>query len=209
MKTSRTNLGMLVALASVLYFAGPSRASAQPKTQAPEWNVEVDRVSPGEASIDPAFQVAIYESLVDEVAKTKRFKQVFRSGNRKASEAADVLILKTTVEKYTAGSETRRAVTTFGGATKLRVKSQLCRKDGQVLFEWVVNGNVRFIGGNLRATHTLAKNEAKKLKAATLPNPGLETPSQASSRDSAQAAYLSGSRENLDRDVSAAVEVER
>src|SRR5205823_14339692 len=60
-------------------------------------------------------------------------------------------LLKTTVQKYTPGSETRRAVTTVGGATKLTVQSQLCRPDGQIILERTVNGNVRFMGSNLRS----------------------------------------------------------
>jgi hypothetical protein len=51
------------------------------------------------------------------------------------------------------------------------VRSQLCTKDGHVVLERVVDGNVRFFGGNLRATHNLAVNVASALKQATLPEP--------------------------------------
>jgi hypothetical protein len=71
----------------------------------------------------------------------------------------------------TPGSETKRAVTTVTGVTKLKVRNQLCTKDGQVVLERVVDGNVRFFGGNLRATHNLARNVANALKQATLPEP--------------------------------------
>jgi hypothetical protein len=143
------------------------------KTNAPEaksesilaqaWSVQVDKVDPGDVNIEPAFRVAIYENLLVELAKTKQFKQVFRGGDRNAS-GSDVLILKTTVQKYTPGSETRRAVTTVSGATKLNVRSQLCTGEGQVVLERVVEGDVRFFGGNLRATHNLAHNVAETLK---------------------------------------------
>ena len=73
----------------------------------------------------------------------------------------------------TPGSETKRAVTTVTGATKLKVRSQLCTKDGQVVLERVVHGNVRFFGGNLRATHTLALNVVKAIKQGTLPEADL------------------------------------
>jgi hypothetical protein len=105
------------------------------------------------------------------LARTKRFKQVFRSGDRNASSLADLLILKTTVQTYQPGSETRRAVTTVGGATKLNVRSQLCTPQGEVVLERVVNGNVRFFGGNLRATRNLARNVAGTIKRSTLPEP--------------------------------------
>jgi len=95
--------------------------------------------------------------------KTKQFQQVFRDGDLRAGES-NLLVLKTTVEKYTPGSETRRAVTTVSGATKLTVRSQLLTREGKVVFERAVNGNVRFFGSNLRATQNLACNIAKTVK---------------------------------------------
>jgi len=144
-------------------------AALPPRLFAQSWSVQVDRIDPGDVNIEPAFIVAIYENLLVELDKTKQFKQVFRSGDSSAG-GPDVLILKTKVEKYTPGSETRRAVTTVSGATKLHVRSQLCRRDGQVVLERVVDGNVRFFGGNLRATHNLAHNVAATLKKSTLPD---------------------------------------
>ena len=108
--------------------------------------------------------MAIYENLVHELKKTKQFQQVFRDGNLKASEVPNLLVLKTTVEKYTPGSETRRAVTTVSGATKLTVRSQLCTGQGRVVLERTVNGEVHFFGSNMRATHNLARNIAKAIK---------------------------------------------
>src|SRR4029077_2634629 len=118
----------------------------------------------GEVNLEPSFQVAIYENLFDELSKTKRFKQVLRDGDRNAGEVSDLLILKTMVVKYTAGSETRRAVTTVSGATKLTVRSQLVTREGRIVLESTVNGNVLFFGSNLRATHNLARNIAKMIK---------------------------------------------
>jgi hypothetical protein len=140
------------------------------------WSVQVDAVDPGDVNLEPAFRVAIYENLLDELAKMKHFKQVFRSGDRNATGLVDLLILKTTVQDYTPGSETRRAVTTVTGATKLNVRSQLCTPQGRVVLERVVNGNVRFFGGNLRATHNLARNVANSIKRSTLPEPTLSVP---------------------------------
>jgi hypothetical protein len=144
------------------------------------WSVEVDKIDPGDVNIEPAFRIAIYENLLEELAKTKQFKRVFRSDDRQANGAADVLILKTMVQSYTPGSETRRAVTTVSGATKLNVRTQLCKRDGQVVLERVVNGNVRFFGGNLRATHNLAHNVAEIIRQSTLTEPA---PSVAQSED--------------------------
>jgi hypothetical protein len=159
--------------ASVLIIAFLSTLAALPsRLLAQAWSVQVEKVDPGDVNIEPAFRVAIYENLLVELAKTKQFKQVFRGGDRDAS-GPEVLILKTTVQKYTPGSETRRAVTTVSGATKLNVRSQLCTREGQVVLERVVDGNVRFFGGNLRATHNLARNVAGTIKNSDLPPPTL------------------------------------
>jgi hypothetical protein len=152
-------------------------AAFPPRLLAQAWSVQVDKVDPGDVNIEPAFRAAIYENLLIELAKTKQFKQVFRGGDRTAS-GPDVLILKTTVRKYTPGSETRRAVTTVSGATKLEVQSQLSTREGKVVLERVVDGNVRFFGGNLRATHNLAHNVADAFKKSDLPAPTLAAAEQ-------------------------------
>jgi hypothetical protein len=135
----------------------------------PQWRVEVNPVDAGGSSIAPEFKTSIYENLVSELTKSNQFSAVLRSGDRGANGVSNLLILKTTVESYAPGSETRRAVTTVTGATKLKVRSQLCTRDGEVVLERVVDGNVRFFGGNLRATHTLARNVVKAIKQGTLP----------------------------------------
>ena len=135
------------------------------------WSVQVSKVDSGDVNMAASFQVAIYENLVDELNKAKRFEQVLRDGDHRAAGIPNLLILKTTVEKYTPGSETERAVTTIGGATKLTVRAQLCRTDGEVVLERMMNGNVRFMGSNLRATHNLAHNVAKLIRQSSLPEP--------------------------------------
>src|ERR1700758_221169 len=129
-----------------------------------QWGVQVERIDPGHLDLAHSFQVAIYENLLEELTKTKRFKYVLREGDSKASEIPNLLTLKTMVVKYAPGSETQRAVTTVSGATKLTVRSQLVTREGEVVLEHTVNGNVRFFGGNLRATHNLARNIAKVIK---------------------------------------------
>ena len=174
MKTSKTKSWILCVAASVtiaVVFSGllavqtalvkSSGASGGPGTQ---WSVQVERIDPGHMDLAHSFQVAIYENLLEELNKTKRFKYVLREGDSNASEIPDLLILKTTVVKYTSGGETQRAVTTVSGATKLTVRSQLVTREGRIVLENTVNGNVRFFGSNLRATHNLARNIAKVIK---------------------------------------------
>ena len=174
MKTSKCNLwiaGGIALVAIILALPGrlhgqtaASKSSGGNGTSATRWSVQVDQVDPGNLDLASSFQIAIYENLVVELNKTKQFQQVFRDGDVQASEVPNLLLLKTTVAKYTPGSETRRAVTTVSGATKLTVRSQLLTCEGKVVFERTVNGDVRFFGSNLRATQNLAHNIAKTIK---------------------------------------------
>jgi len=178
MKTSKYNLSILcvIALAAIM-FAFPGQLPAQTaaakssgsKASSTPWSVQIDRVDPGNLDLASSFQIAIYENLVEEFKKTKQFLQVFREGDLNSSEVPNLLVLKTTVERYTPGSETRRAVTTISGATKLSVRSQLLTREGNVVLERTVNGDVRFFGSNLRVTHNLAHNIAKAIKQSSLP----------------------------------------
>jgi hypothetical protein len=179
MKTKKKRVSSTVFIAAVLtmlamcshQLSAQTAAGHQSKSSsAALWSVQVDKVDPGDVNLEPAFRITIYENLLQELRKTKQFKQVLRSGERDASGVPDLLILKTAVQKYSPGSETRRAVTTVSGATKLNVRSQLCKPDGTVVVDLVVDGNVRFLGGNLRATHNLARNVADKLKDSKLPD---------------------------------------
>jgi hypothetical protein len=171
MKTNSSTL-LLAVFVPVMAFMSPTALPAETTAaKTTPWTVQVDKVDSGDISLEPAFQIAIYENLLVEVGKTKRFKAVLRDGDRHANDVSDLLILKTTVQKYTAGSETRRAVTTVSGATKLTVRSQLCARDGALILERTVSGNVRFMGSNLRATHNLAHNVAKTIKQSSLPEP--------------------------------------
>jgi hypothetical protein len=164
-RNRRTLFAIVVGL---LAFATVRPALLSAKTGA-EWSVQVSKVDAGKVSLSPSFQVAIYENVFAELSKTRQFKYVLRDGQHGPDDAGDVLVLKTTVEKYTPGSETQRAVTTVTGATKLTVQAQLSMPDGKVLLERTVNGNVRFFGSNLRATHNLAHNIAKAIKKSSLP----------------------------------------
>jgi hypothetical protein len=179
MKTNKANswsfclaagLAIAVALSGQLAAqTAAAKSSALSSGAGTKWSVQVERIDPVELELAHSFQVAIYENLLDELNKTKQFKYVIREGDHKSSEIPDLLILKTMVVKYTPGSETKRAVTTVGGATKLMVRSQLVTREGKIVVERTVQGNVRFFGGNLRATHNLARNIAKMLKQSPLP----------------------------------------
>jgi len=131
------------------------------------WSVQVGTVDPGDTGLDPCFSDAIYENLLRDLSKSKQFKDVFRSGDRNANDVSRVLVMKILVEKYSRGSETKRAVTTIAGATKLKVHIQLLTRNGHVVLDHTVDGNVRFLGDNLGATNKVAHNTVKTLKGST------------------------------------------
>ena len=136
-----------------------------------KWSVQVEEVGCDDVNLDPAFRVAIYEDLLTEVEKTNKFEQIYRSGDHRAESRGALLTLKIKVLEFEAGSETKRAVTTVTGATKIKVQSELQTRDGKVVKEDLVDANVRFFGNNLSATHKLAKILAGNTKDAKLPEP--------------------------------------
>src|SRR5690242_10460747 len=185
MKTSKSNPWIFCVAATVTIavalsgrLAGQTAAvksSCESNGSGTQCSVQVERIDAGDLDLAHSFQVAIYENLLEELNKTKQFKNVVREGDRKAGEIPDLLILKTVVLKYTPGSETKRAVTTVSGATKLTVRSQLMTRDGKIVLDRTVQGNVRFFGSNLRATHNLARNIAKVIKQSSWSDSGQPT----------------------------------
>lgn len=122
--------------------------------------IEVEMIQPGEVSLPAEFQVALYEDLIQELQKTGGFSQVYRDGDRNAKDAPDLVILQTTVTGFKEGSELKRDVTTVGGATSITVQCKFTDKDGTVLLERNIEGKVRLIGDNLKATDDFAKKAA-------------------------------------------------
>jgi hypothetical protein len=176
MSDRKRTRGVLLAVITLILVSRPlpveaKRPATESGSSAPQWSIQVEQVDPASVNIESSFQVAIYESLLEEVGKTKRFQRVFRDGDRNASGIPTLLVLKTKIQKYTQGSETQRAVTTVNGATKLTVLTQLCTPDGKVVFEHTVTGNVRFMGSNLKATRNLAHNVADMIKKSSWPTP--------------------------------------
>jgi len=94
MKTTKRNswifcvaAGVTIALALSVGLAGQTataKSSGGTSGSDPQWSVQVERIDPGHMDLAHSFQVAIYENLLEELAKTKRFKQVLREGDSKA-----------------------------------------------------------------------------------------------------------------------------
>jgi hypothetical protein len=152
-----------------------------------KWSLRVDKVDTGDVSLDPSLDSVLHKNLSRELDKTKRFKQVFLNSDRNASEVSDLLILKTTVQEYP--PPRRSAINDSGllgvvaegflrlcglrAVNKLNARIQLYTREGQLVLDDVVEGDVGFSGDNSRAIHNLARNVALSLKRSTLPEPAI------------------------------------
>jgi hypothetical protein len=151
---------MLALLASSSAFT-QEKPAAKPAATVTPWAIQIEPVSAEEGKLPPDFAMAIYEKLIEDIGKTHKFQQVFRSGDRRAADVPNLLILTTTLEKFERGSQTKREVTTVGGATKVSVRAKLATRDSQIKMEKTAQGTVRLFGENLKATQNLAMNIAK------------------------------------------------
>jgi|SRR5580658_5810642 hypothetical protein len=158
-------LGAVLLLAASLY--------ATPAPQAPASTgkltasaIQINRMGPAEDLLIPEdFRIATYENVIAQVNKTNKFKNVYREGDKRAADAADLVIIKFTPQAYTPGSQKKREVTTIKGKTSIKVTVQFTSRDGKVLLEKDLEGKVRFFGENLRATYDLAKKVAATINA--------------------------------------------
>jgi hypothetical protein len=153
-------------LAAVVCFAG-STASAQTTAPAPAQpqikasSIQILMPQSDEVKLPIQFQLSLYEQLIDQLTKTAKFQHVYRDGDKGAADAADLVTLHSNVFGFKQGSEEKRQVTTVAGATQIKVHVQFTDKRGKTVLEQDVTGNVRFIGGNLRATFDFAKKVAQ------------------------------------------------
>jgi hypothetical protein len=151
-------LSALLAVALVFVFAG-SAATAQDKPQAKiqASSIQILMVTSDEVKLPIAFQLALYENLIEQVQKANKFSHLYRDGDTAAASAPDLVILHSNVYGFKQGSEGKRQVTTVAGATQIKVHCDFTDKSGKSELAQDVTGNVRFIGGNLRATFDFAK----------------------------------------------------
>jgi hypothetical protein len=129
--------------------------------------IQIEPVESKETALPPEFRVGIYENLVAEVGKTGKFQHVYRSGDRAAADAPDLLMVRTRVEGFKLGSQKQREVTTVAGATTIKTSVQVVTRDGRTVVNRQVEGKVRFFGGNLNATSDFAKKAAEVIREVT------------------------------------------
>jgi hypothetical protein len=135
-------------------------------------SIKVTMIESDEIKLPAEFQISLYEDLIQQLQKKGGFQHVYRDGDRNAADAADLVILTSTVRGFKEGSERVRQVTTVAGATSITVHCAFTSKDGKLLLERDIKGNVRFFGGNLRATYDFAKKTAQVAHENFSPNAG-------------------------------------
>ena len=170
-QTQRTSSRMLLTAVAAVVLLGsvlvdrcvPQQAKESGLSPQVRYAIQIEPVTAGKDELPPEFAMAIYENLVQEVTKTGKFETVFRSGDKRAAEVPNLLVLTSTLQRFQRGSQTKRAVTTVAGATKIAVTAKLSTRDGHMRFERTMDGKVRVFGENLKATQALAKNIAKAL----------------------------------------------
>ena len=151
--------GIRRAMFTLFLAACPVLAERHQPTKIKAAALQVAMIQSDEVQLPPEFQVALYENLIRQLEKNG-FPRVYRDGDRNAKSVASLVVLRSTVRGFKAGSERARQVTTVSGATSIKVHCQFTSPDGTPLLEQDVTGKVRFFGGNLKATYDFAKKAA-------------------------------------------------
>jgi hypothetical protein len=157
---ARVLLCTAIAVTCVAQAYAPDAGKSKPSASA----IQIEMTSAGESKIPITFRYAIYEQMVGHVEKSGAFQTTYRSGDRRAKAAPDLLTLSTTVSKFREGSQTARELTDFFGWTRVEVKAVVADQDGRTLLEKNVVGKIRFRGDNLKVTDDLGKQLAKLLR---------------------------------------------
>jgi hypothetical protein len=141
--------------------AGMAGAVSQTSQKLTASAIQLERiVAPADLLLPEDTRVSMYENLMLQLVKTKKFQHVYRSGDRTAADVPDLVILHLIPESFKQGSQKEREVTTVAGATSIKVRVEFTSREGKVLLDKEVEGKVRFYGENLRATYDLAKKIA-------------------------------------------------
>lgn len=123
-------------------------------------SIQIEPTDPGDVPIPPEFRIAIYENLITQMEKSGKFQHVYRSGDKDAASAPDLVTLHITARSFTKGSQRKREVTTVTGSTSLTLNVRITDHSGQPIVDRDVNGKVHFLGENLRATYDFSKKVA-------------------------------------------------
>jgi hypothetical protein len=149
---------LLVMIGSVMGQTGSGDSKSKQKFSAS--SIQIELPDPGDVPMPPEFRMAIYENLITQITKTGKFQHVYRSGDKDASSAPDLVTLHTTARAFNKGSQRKREVTTVTGSTSMTLNVRITDHAGQTIVDRDVKGKVRFLGENLRATYDFSKKVA-------------------------------------------------
>jgi hypothetical protein len=165
--------GIVFFLLSITLFVGRGlRAQDKPPVKIKASSISVAMIQSDEVKLPAEFQMSLYEDLIQQLQKKGGFQHVYREGDRNAANAADLVVLHSTVRGFKQGSEQVRQLTTVAGATSIDVHCEFTDKDGKSLLERDIKGKVMFFGANLRATYNFAKKAAQVAHDNFSPNAG-------------------------------------
>ena len=122
--------------------------------------IRVMMIQSDEIKLPAEFQISLYENLIQQLQKKGGIQRVYREGDRNSADVPNLIVLHSAVRGFKQGSEMARQVTTVAGATSISVHCEFTDKDGRLLLARDIKGNVRFFGGNLKATYDFAKKAA-------------------------------------------------
>ena len=151
---------ILACLVSPMCLGGSVSRAHEKASQSKPTGIEVEMVQCDEIKLPTEFQIALYENLVRQLQEKGGFENVFRDGDRNATEHSSTIVLHSTVKGFKQGSERTRQVTTVAGATSITVHCRFTDANGHTLLERDIKGKVRLFGGNLKATYDFAKKAA-------------------------------------------------
>ncbi len=172
MATLRTGLTRSFAACCIAALV-PAMALAESKPKPPKLHataILIETVDAGDVSIPAEFRLAIYERLIQKVRMDGAFQKVYRSGDRDAKAVPDLVVLRTTVDKFKQGNQLQRELTTVTGGTTVTVTTTVTAPDGKVVLTNDLSGKVRFFGENLGVTNDMAKRISKVLFESYGPN---------------------------------------
>jgi hypothetical protein len=167
-KRAAVSVGLFVVFSAVLaglLVAGPIQGEprADDSKSAQKFSasaIQIQPMDPGDVPMPPDFRTAVYENLIKQIEKTGKFQHVYRSGDKDAASATDLVTLRMTAQAFNKGSQKKREVTTVTGSSSIALKVVITDHTGKTLVDRDVVGKVRFFGQNLRVTYDFSKKVA-------------------------------------------------
>ena len=155
-------LGATSQLPLVAKIQGQPRPADSPNISAS--SIQIQPIDPGDVAMPPDFRVAIYENLIQQIQKIGKFQHVYRSGDKNAASALDLVTLRATGETFKEGSQKERELIMVAGATSLQLELHITNYAGQTILDRNVKSDVRFVGENLKVTYKFSKQVAGIVK---------------------------------------------